>query len=280
MRDYGKISPAFWIGETGKKLRGFPDAQVLAIYLMTSPHSAMTGIFHCPILYMGHETGLGTEGASKALTRLISEGFCEYEESSETVFVVRMASYQIAPELKAGDLRVLGLRKEYSKLPAGPIKSRFLAEYGEVFHLIEPTPKSPEPQAPYKPLPSQEQEQEQEQAQEQDIKDLSDSKESSPSCPTQKIIELFKAHAPLLVQPRIVPDAVKTAIAARWRQDPQHQSFEFWEWFFERCNGSLFLSGRAAGKNGSKPFRVGLEWIVNSTNFAKIINGNFDNERT
>jgi hypothetical protein len=272
MRDYGKISPAFWIGETGKKLRGAPDAQVLAIYLMTSPHSAMTGIFHCPILYMGHETGLGTEGASKALARLISEGFCEYEESSETVFVVRMASYQIAPELKAGDLRVLGLRKEYSKLPAGPIKSRFLAEYKDAFHLLEPSAKAPEPQGPSKPLPSQEQDQEQEQEQEQDLTDSSESKDSSAQCPTSKIIALYKTHAPLLVQPRIVPDGVKAAIAARWRQDKTHQSEEFWQWFFEKCNDSLFLSGRKTS------FRVGLEWITGAGNFAKIINGNFNND--
>lgn len=277
MRDYGKISPTFWIGETGKKLRGAPDAQVLAIYLMTSPHSAMTGIFHCPILYMGHETGLGTEGANKALARLILEGFCEYEESSETVFVVRMASYQIAPELKAGDLRVLGLRKEYSKLPAGPIKSRFLAEYGEAFHLIEPSPKAPEAQAPSKPLPSQEQEQEQEQAQEQDTKDLSESADSNASCPTQKIIDLYKLHAPALVQARIVPDAVKVSIASRWRQSEKHQSLDFWQRFFEHCNANDFLAGRGSGRDGGKPFRAGLEWIVKSANFAKIINGNYDN---
>ena len=57
MRDYGIVSPRFWIGETGKKLRGNPNEQVLALYLMTSPHANMIGVFHCPILYMAHETG-------------------------------------------------------------------------------------------------------------------------------------------------------------------------------------------------------------------------------
>ena len=33
MRDYGQVTPAFWIGETGKKLRGDVNAQVLAMYL-------------------------------------------------------------------------------------------------------------------------------------------------------------------------------------------------------------------------------------------------------
>ena len=67
MRDYGVVSPQFWIGATGKRLRGNPDAQLLALYLMTSPHATMIGVFHCPILYMAHETGMPFEGASNAL---------------------------------------------------------------------------------------------------------------------------------------------------------------------------------------------------------------------
>ncbi len=168
MRDYGIVSPRFWIGETGKALRGDMPAQVLAMYLMTSPHSTMTGVFHCPVLYMAHETGMEMEGASKALQRLIEGGFCEYEEASETVFVVRMAAYQIGESLSAGDNRVKGLRKEVSKMPEGRIKSRFLEVYGEAYHLAEETNKASPSKAPSEPLRSQEQEQDQEQEQKQD----------------------------------------------------------------------------------------------------------------
>jgi hypothetical protein len=137
MRDYGQISPQFWIGETGKLLRGDPGAQVLAIYLMTSPHSTMTGVFHCPVLYMAHETGLGMEGASKALKRLLEVGFCEYDGASECIFVVRMAAYQIAESLKPGDNRVLGLKKEVAKMTVPLLRDRFLVVYGEAFGLVE-----------------------------------------------------------------------------------------------------------------------------------------------
>lgn len=163
MRDYGKVSPQFWIGETGKQLRGDANAQLLALYLMTCPHSTMTGVFHCPILYMAHETGLGIEGATKALARLSEVGFCEYEEASETVFVIRMAAYQIGDSLKPNDNRVLGLRKEVERMPESRAKSRFLAVYGVAFGLVEPGKKGRGSKAPRKPLPSQEQEQEQEQ---------------------------------------------------------------------------------------------------------------------
>lgn len=163
MRDYGKVSPQFWIGETGKQLRGDANAQVLALYLMTCPHSTMTGVFHCPILYMAHETGMGVEGATKALARLSEVGFCQYDEPSETVFVVRMAAYQIGESLKPNDNRVAGLRKELDRMPETRAKSAFLAVYGVAFGLIEPGKKTRGSKAPLKPLRSQEQEQEQEQ---------------------------------------------------------------------------------------------------------------------
>lgn len=98
-----------------------------------------------------------------------------------------------------------------------------------------------------------------------------------PPCPTQQIIELYAACAPSMVQARIVTDAVKATISARWKQDPIHQKLEFWKTLFDYCEANDFLSGRKEGRGG-KPFRVGLEWIVKSANFAKIINGNFDND--
>lgn len=163
MRDYGIVSPRFWLGETGKSLRGDPDAQVLALYLMTSPHSTMIGVFHCPILYMAHETGIPLEGASKGLRRLIEAGFCEYDEASETIFVTRMAAYQIGESLSLSDKRVSGIRKEVEKMPKGPIKSSFLRVYGDAFHLQKERAEASPSKAPSKPHRSQEQEQEQEQ---------------------------------------------------------------------------------------------------------------------
>ena len=135
MRDYSVVTPAFWIGETGKKFRGDLEAQLLAVYLITSPHSTMTGVFHCPILYMSHETGIPFEGASKALARLIEAGFCEYEDATETVFVVRMACFQIADHLKPGDNRIVGLKKDVSKMGSSHMRARFLATHSEAFCL-------------------------------------------------------------------------------------------------------------------------------------------------
>lgn len=162
MRDYGVVSPKFWIGETGKALRGNAPAQVLALYLMTCPHANMIGVFHCPVLYMAHETGLGMEGASKALQSLIEAGYCTYDEASETVFVHRMAAYQVAESLKAGDNRVKGVEREWQNIGPASLKQAFFAIYSVAFHLPGDGKKTSPSKAPSKPLASQEQEQEQE----------------------------------------------------------------------------------------------------------------------
>lgn len=164
MRDYGTIAPQFWIGTTGKRLRGDKDAQLLAAYLPTSPHASATGVYHCPVLYMAHETGLTIEEASKALRRLIEEGFCEYDEASETVFVIKMAEHQVGETVKPADKRHAWLKKELEKMPKA-FKTRFLAIYGVAFNLVDPSQNASPSEDPSKPLRSQEQDQDQEQDQ-------------------------------------------------------------------------------------------------------------------
>lgn len=210
MRDYGKVSPRFWIGETGRKLRKMPDAQRIAMYLMTAPMAEMTGVFYCPIATILNDVGApceglqrGPEGASEGLAR-VHEGslegylrgvegvkralealkelnFCFYDFESEFVFVTEMARCQIAEKLKPTDNQVKGIRKLVETMPK-PMRARFLARYNDDFSLgfdeeIEERPASPL-EAPSEPLRSQEQEQEQE----QDInKNLSDERFSSDS---------------------------------------------------------------------------------------------------
>lgn len=190
MRDYSVVTPAFWIGETGKKLRGHPEAQIVALYLMTSPHSTMTGVFHCPLMYMSYETGLSLEGASKGLQSLLEGGFCEYDHDSETVFVIRMARFQIGEKLNPKDNRAKGLIKEVARMPKTPMRSRFIEVYADVYGLdidVEiPPKKTKKTEAPSKPLRSQEQEQDQDQ---EHLKD---------SCP--ELENNFETHEPEAIE--------------------------------------------------------------------------------
>lgn len=106
MRDYGKVSPHFWIGKTGKELRqAGSESQLVALYLLTSPHANMIGLYYMPLAFLSHETGLSIEGASKGLNSAIKAGFCKYDEQSEMVWVIEMATHQIGDALKPGDKR-------------------------------------------------------------------------------------------------------------------------------------------------------------------------------
>ena len=164
MREYGKVAPQFWVGDTGKKLRkAGAEAQVVALYLMTCPHANMLGLYYVPIMYIAHETGLGMEGASKGLQRAIEAGFCEYDEASEVVWVHEMAKYQIAKELAPTDKRSKGVQNEYDALPANPYLARFFEKYRVAFRLTKKRGGASPSEAPSMPLASQEQEQEQEQ---------------------------------------------------------------------------------------------------------------------
>jgi len=172
MRDYAKLSPTFWSGSTGKELRRRgSEGVIVALYLMSSPHSNMLGLYYQPRLYMAHETGLGIEGASKGLRDCIESGFCEYDDATEVVWVPEMAAYQIGDALASGDKRCKGIQKDYMALPNNRFVRAFFDRYSKAFHLAKPHPFEPDKtekteapyQAPSKPHRSQEQEQEQEQ---------------------------------------------------------------------------------------------------------------------
>lgn len=171
MRDYGVVSPKFWIGGTGKALRGNVEAQIVALYLMTSPHANMVGVFYCPLDTIAKESGLSIEGASKGLQSLIEADFVHFDADTEEVFVLRMAAYQVGEHLEPKDNRCKGVVRELDRVMSDGLRSDFRAIYSVAFHLPECVDKKPPAasptQAPSKPLRSQKQDQKQEQEQEQ-----------------------------------------------------------------------------------------------------------------
>lgn len=168
MRDYSKVGPQFWIGKTGKALRKHGlESQMVALYLLTSPHANMLGLYYVPQAFIAHETGMGMEGAMKGLQGCIDAGFCRYDEDTEMVWVVEMARFQIADQLKDKDLRIKGVQSEYDSLPDNPYLAAFFDMYASAFCMTSKRGETSPLQAPSKPLVSQEQEQEQEQKQEQ-----------------------------------------------------------------------------------------------------------------
>lgn len=184
MREYSKITPQFWLGSTGKKLRGHPEAQIVALYLLTTPHANMLGLYYLPKMFIAHETGLPFEGASKGLARCIEVGFCHYDDDAESVWVVEMALHQVG-ELKSTDNRCSGIQNEYDKLPDNLYLQGFYDKYASIFHMK----KKRGFVAPSKPLRSQEQEQEQEQEKEQELNNKNNASDEKSE---QAIIDSYR----------------------------------------------------------------------------------------
>ena len=178
MRDYSKVSPQFWIGSTGKKLRSKGiECQLVSLYLMTCSHANMLGLYYLPKIYISHECGLTLDGASKGLNSAIEAGFCSYDDHSEMVWVYEMATYQISEQLKPEDKRVLGVQNEYNNIPECPYLLEFFNKYKSQFCMTLARGN----EAPTKPLASQEHEQEQDHKQEQELdRNASAEKSSAP----------------------------------------------------------------------------------------------------
>lgn len=142
MRDYAIISPLFWTGRTGRALRAHPDAQRLALYIITCPHADMTGLFYLPLVTVAHEVGgsfdvtaKGMATLSNAMNVLRELEFCEYDADAEMVFVRSMARWQVGKSLKAGDKRIKGVSKAIAGKPPTYLTKLFWDEYRDDFHL-------------------------------------------------------------------------------------------------------------------------------------------------
>lgn len=135
MRDFAKLAPTFWTRGSGKKLRGNPEAQVLAMYLVTCPSANMIGVYYVPFVTLAHETGLGELRAREALASLEAAGFAYYDEDAELAWVPNMAGYQIGEEMKPGDKRRSGVLAELSKLGEHRFIDAFYRVYGAAFGL-------------------------------------------------------------------------------------------------------------------------------------------------
>lgn len=156
MRDYSAVVPTFWTGKTGKQIRALgPECQVVALYLLTSPHSNMIGLYYLPKIYLSHETGIPMEGACKALQSLSEVHFCTYNDDAETVFVHEMARYQIGADLVATDKRVKGVENELKKFHNNPLLKAFLRRYADAYHLDFDDEETSPIEAPSEPLRSQ-----------------------------------------------------------------------------------------------------------------------------
>lgn len=118
------------------------------------------------------------------------------------------------------------------------------------------------------------------------IKESKDSLSAGlPTCPHQEILNLYKKHLPQLAQPRVWDGVRQTNLRQRWLQaakpsvfspngyDNQADGLAWWDSFFGYIANDTKLAQGFETKD--RTWRPDLVWIVNATNFAKIIDGKY-----
>jgi len=133
MRSYGIISPQFWTGRTGREIQAAgADAIIVAVYLMTSPHSHMCGLYYLSKNYIVDDTGRSLAQVTKALQQLASlpsGPFALYDDETNYVWVPEMLHWQVG-SVKANDKRRYTIQKWFRDLLPNPFKREFLKRYG------------------------------------------------------------------------------------------------------------------------------------------------------
>lgn len=93
-------------------------------------------------------------------------------------------------------------------------------------------------------------------------------------CPHQEIVDLYHSILPGLPMVKELTEARKAFIKGRWAASKERQSLEWWKDFFKTyVLASPFLCGNVIGRDGGRPFKATLEWLVRPANFAKVIEG-------
>ena len=107
-----------------------------------------------------------------------------------------------------------------------------------------------------------------------------------PPCPHKELLNLWAKHLPHLTQPRSWEGSRQSNMKQRWIQAGKPSDYspegyktseagiKWWDSFFGYIAKDTKLS--AGFESQGRTWRPDLEWIVNATNFQKIIDGKYD----
>lgn len=107
-----------------------------------------------------------------------------------------------------------------------------------------------------------------------------------PACPHAEILKLWKKHLPHLSQPRVWEGSRQTNLRQRWVQAAKPSAYspngyktlqeglDWWDGFFAYIAQDTKLA--SGFESNSRVWRPDLEWVVNASNFQKIIDGKYN----
>lgn len=129
---YRTIDSALWTDPKVKDLE--PDAKLLFLYLITNPHTHVSGIYYILKTTIQTETKLTGKGIDRVSDILSRARLCRFDANLSLVWVCRMMEYQARGE-KA---RKSAAHHIIEDLHKSPLIMEFLREYPDVQREIKP----------------------------------------------------------------------------------------------------------------------------------------------
>ena len=84
---YYRVTPRFW-QDSDVRNEWTEDMRMLAIYLMTSPHRNMVGLFYCPLVYIESDLQWQSKRLRMAFDALVSADFIRFDEKAQVILIV------------------------------------------------------------------------------------------------------------------------------------------------------------------------------------------------
>jgi len=307
---YTKIRESFW---TDEKVCRIPDKGKLAyLYLLTSPHRNILGLYRLPVAYMACDLCWEPREANEAIKCLEEAGLIVYDEKSAFVLVRGFLKHN-RPENPNQIKAAMARLKEVEGNPLLPALYQELNGMEDTCldplrnrleTLLDPFGNSSETvREPFGnrfgTVSDKEEEEEEEEEKEKGEEEEEEEEEGRPricaarkslspggdqphkprlsriKVPYQQIVDLYNNLCPGLPKVVTLNDERKRALSARWHTSPEFQTLAFWQGFWERVWLADWLCGRIEGKDG-RSFMADFDWCIRPRNFTRIIEGRYD----
>lgn len=252
------------------------DAEKLADFTKTDVNTVQCAIVNLKMcglvevledgtIFMSHLAtliGSGSVGALKKqqqrARRDLAKSTCRTGGTERTDKGVDKGGNILPPEYR--DKR-LEIRKEDMGENSAPLDDYDLIadEVGSEFDVVEPPPELPA------------------------CNEEKDQGSRMPPCPYDRIVTLYHEILPELPRVATLTSKRRSWITARWRSvcttekvASQADGLDLFRGYFSLVRKSPFLMGlKQPGKGHSRTFKADLEWLMNESNFTKVVEGKY-----
>ena len=108
-------------------------------------------------------------------------------------------------------------------------------------------------------------------------------------CPAEEIVGLYHEAMPTNPRCKVLNQSRRGAIKARWLEasrltckpfgySVRTEGLDAWRTFFETCNESEFLTGRARSQPGKPPFLADIDFLMSPKGFAGCLENKYHRE--